>query len=634
MGRARSLWLQDQAAFVRVLKDIVERRIFRFVVAYGAASWAALEVVDQLVGNEVVPDFAYRSTLALVLCGLPGALIVSWFHGAKGRQGMPPLERWLLSGVAVFALVTTGFVTRSEIASSEAPPASRELGTTEDPRRLAVLYFEPRGGGDAEFLASGLTETLIDQLSAVQGLHVVSRNASQLYRGAVLPPDSIGRALQVGALVGGTVALSGERVRVDVTLTAASSGEQFASRRLERPRTEIFALQDELGDTVSVFLRRAIGEELGTRIQRAETRSIEAWELVQRAARAEHGEATLVASGDLEAASRSLSAGDSLLALAEAADPAWSEPTVRRGWLAYRQSRLGGMDRLHYETWIARGLEHATRALAADPRSPRALELRATLQYWRYLLNLAGTPAEADELFHDAEKGFRAAISAAGGSMASAQTSLSHLLINKGEVAEAKLNALQAYGTDPFLENAHLTIWRIFTSSWSLQDDVEARRYCDEGVRRFPDDFRFRQCQLMAMALAGAPPDIPRAWSLVEEFAAASPPQVREVNRRRGLMYVSMALARAGLPDSARAVALRARAGTDIDPLRELAHLESQVRTWLGDAEEAVRLLGTYLAANPGEMEGYRDAVVRSDLPWYHQALLDEPRFRSLVGAR
>jgi hypothetical protein len=33
-------------------------------------------------------------------------------------------------------------------------------------------------------------------------------------------------------------------------------------------------------------------------------------------------------------------------------------------------------------------------------------------------------------------------------------------------------------------------------------------------------------------------------------------------------------------------------------------------------------------------MEGYRDAVVRSDLPWYHQALLDEPRFRSLVGAR
>lgn len=615
------------------ISDLSERRIFRFVVAYGAASWAGLELVDQLVGNDLLPQAVYFATLSLVLCGFPGALIVSWFHGAKGRQEMPRVEKWLLAGVAVFALGTTGFVVR-ETDTAAGAGLTRELAPTEDPRRVAVLYLDVRGGGDAEFLASGLTETLIDQLSEVQGLHVVSRNGSQLFRGVAVSADSIGRALQVGVLVNGTVALAGDRVRVDVGLTNVSTGEQFASRRLERARTEIFALQDELGDTVSVFLRRAIGEELGARRLRLGTESARAWELVQQAAREADGSAVLAGTGDLEAASRSLMVGDSLLGLAEAADPAWLEPVVRRGWLAYRQSRLGGMDRAHNETWIERGLAHAERALTEQPKDAAALELRATLVYWRFLLNLAGTPAEADRLFHMAEGGFRAAIAAAGGSLPSAQNSLSHLLMNKGAPAEAKLNALQAYVADPFLENAHLTLWRIFLSSWSLQDGIEARRYCDEGLRRFAGDFRFQQCQLMLAGLPGSRPDIPQLWSVLDQFAAMSPAQVRDVNRRRGMMYLSMALVRAGLPDSARSVARSARVGSDIDPLRELAQLESITQTWLGDVDEAVRLLSLYLSANPGALDGLRADAERRELPWYHQSLIDEPAFRSLVGAR
>jgi TolB-like protein len=618
---------------VHIANDVIERRMFRFVLAYGAVAWGGLELVDQLVGNGIFPSWAYRAFLSLVVCGFPGALIVSWFHGAKGRQEVPRIERWLLAGVAVFALATTGFVVRDG-ADPAAAAGMTELAPTQDPRRVAVLYLEARGGGDAEFLASGLTESLIDQLGGVAGLHVVSRNGSQLFRGSVASPDSIGRTLQVGALVGGTVALSGDRVRVDVTLTSAASGEQFASRRLERPRSEIFALQDELTDTVAVFLRRSIGAELGARTLRAEARSIQAWELVQRAAQAVDGAGVLVAANDVTAAARSLAAADSLLEAAESADPRWIEPVVRRGWVAYRQSRLGGMDRFHNEKWVALGLNHATRALALAPRNPSALELRATLVYWRYLLNLAGSPDEADRLFHEAEAGFRTAISAAGGRMPSAQNSLSHLLINKGEVAEAKLNALQAYTADPFLENSHLTIWRIFTTSWNLQDAVEARRYCEEGLRRYPDDFRFRQCQLMLPALPGIEPDIGRAWAVLDEFAAASPPQVREVNRRRGLMYLSMALARAGLADSARSVVRAARADTELDPLRELAHLESITWTWLGDSGEAVRQLGLYLAANPQALDGLRVGAERRELPWYHRSLQDDPAFRSLIGVQ
>jgi len=606
--------------------------VFRFVVAYAAVSWAALQLIDQLVGNGVLPAVAYRGLLAFVICGSPGALIVSWYHGARGRQEVPAIERWLLAGVGLFAAVTTGFVVRTSGSPTENKAAA--LAPTEDPARVAVLYMDARGGQDAEFLASGLTEALIDQLSAVEGLYVVSRNGSQVFRDVIATPDSIGRTLQAGSLVAGTVALSGDRVRVDVRLTGVSNGAQIASRRLERPRSEIFTLQDELADTVAVFLRRAIGRELGSRKLRAGTTSIRGWELVQQAAQSEHGAALLAAAGDLPGAERTFSTADSLLERAEQEDTAWVEPVIRRGWLAYSQSRLGGMDRAHNERWIHQGLEHAERAIAARPNDADALELRATLLYWRYLLNLAGTPAEADQLYNDAERGFRASIAASGGRRASAQNSLSHLLLNKGELAEAKLNALQAYTADPFLENAHLTIFRIFSASWDLQDAVEAERYCTEGARRFPDYFRFSQCKLMLQALPGTKADLTDAWAVLDQFAAASPPQVREVNRRVGMMYISIALARAGMPDSAKAVARAARAGADLDPLRQLPRLESITWTTLGDYEEAVRQLGLYLTANPRALDGLRADAERGELPWHMQPLLDEPAFRSLVGLR
>ena len=614
------------------ISDLAERRIFRYLLAYGAGAWALLELTDQLTGNGVLPPYLYRGTLAFVLSGAPGALIVSWFHGAKGRQEVPRTEKWLLAIVGVFAIATTGFVIRRGVTAS-GPRSAAVLEPFEDPGRIAVLYFEPRGGGDTEFLAAGLTEALIDELSGVQGLHVVSRNGSQLFRGVAASADSVGRTLEAGTIVSGTVAQAGERVRVDVTLASAASGKQYASTRLERGRSEIFELQDQLADTVSVFLRKAIGVELGEQRLRRGTRSVEAWERVQRGAQVAAGATVMTRSGDLEGAARSLSTADSLLASAETLDRAWLEPLVRRGWLAYEQSRLGGMDRDHYETWIGRGLAFADSAIRLDSTYASAVELRATLVYWTYLLNLAAGPEQAEEMLRSAEGGFRRAV-ALDPERASALTSLSHLLLNKGEVAEAKLNALRAYESDPFLENANLTLWRIFLASWNLQDVVEARRYCQEGVRRFPEDFRFSQCQLMLYTLPGVEPDIARSWALVDTFAGKSPPQVRDVNRRRGYMYVAMALARSGAADSARAVMLAGRAGTEIDPLRELALLESIARTANGDVDEAVRQLSLYFAANPGTVEAYRTQGGSGELPWYHRSLLNEPRFRSLVGLR
>ena len=74
-----------------------------------------------------------------------------------------------------------------------------------DPNRIAVMYFENRSGSDSlGYLADGLTEALIHELSGVKPLQVISSNGVAPFRKAAATPDSIGRALKVGTLVEGT----------------------------------------------------------------------------------------------------------------------------------------------------------------------------------------------------------------------------------------------------------------------------------------------------------------------------------------------------------------------------------------------------------------------------------------------
>jgi hypothetical protein len=94
-----------------------------------------------------------------------------------------------------------------------------------------------------------------------------------------------------------------------------------------------------------------------------------------------------------------------------------------------------------------------------------------------------------------------------------------------------------------------------------------------------------------------------------------------------GQMLVALALARAGLKDSARAVALRSRGDATTDPTRDQALIESLVRILLEDKDEALRLLSVYIATNPQ----FRASLAR-DQTWWFQSLRDDPRYKALVG--
>jgi len=534
------------------------------------------------------------------------------------------LGRWAVAAGIAGALLASAWALRSWWSGASGAAEARGP----DPRSVAVLYFRDASAGkQLGFLADGITEALIHQLSQVGALQVTSRSGVRAFKDADVPPDSIGRALNVGTLVEGSVAQSGERLRVSVSLVNTATGKEIGSKTLERPRTEIFELQDELAGEVAVFLRERMGEAVQLQESRGETRNAAAWELVQQAEQLRKDVTVLLAAADTAAAGRQLARADTLLGRAAALDRKWARPVASRGWVAFQQLDLAGtFDPQYYSRWLGPSVEYAQAALKLDPRDASALELRGTVRYYQKVFNLVGGPA-ASTLVADAAGDLRAAVEA-DPHRASAWALLSHLLMRESQPAEAKLAALHAYEADPYLANASSVLWRLYASSLDLEDGVEAARWCEEGLRRFPKEPEFTECRITLHALPGRRPEIARMWRLLEENVMLYPPHEREYRRRRGEMLVAMTLVRAGLPDSARRVALRARADATVDPSRDLVYIEAMLRNMLGDRDEALRLVGTYLASNPQER-----VSMAKDQTWWWRGLREDPRFRQLVGA-
>jgi serine/threonine-protein kinase len=551
-----------------------------------------------------------------------------------GEKWGTGVRLWSISAVLLAVLTVGGFAVWRAVsgpgAAAEGTARPAEPGAELDPTHIAVMYFDTAPGSpdSLDFVAHGLTEALINQLSSVQGLQVISSNGVRPYRNTNTPLPEIARTLRVGTIVHGSLARSGDVLRVSVSLTNASTGVELGNKTLERPRGEVFALQSQLAEEVATFLRQRLGHEVQLREGRAGTGSTAAWEMMQRAQEEAKDADALAAAGDSTGAARKFASADSMLARTEALDPKWSDPPTLRGWLDYRQSRMAPLaDPAYHADRIEKGLAHAERALQLKPDNPDALEVRGTLRYWKWLNNLAG-PGEAAGLYASAEQDLRGSVRV-NPEQASAWTTLSHLLINKPAMGEAKLAALRAYEADPYLSNANVTLWRLFTTSYDLEDAVEAKKWCDEGRARFPKDYRFPECQLWLSEMKAIKPDIPQAWEALEQYVELSPPSMRPFNQLLGQMRVAIALARAGLDDSARSVARRSEGDPTIDSNRNLAELAAHVYAFLGDKDEAIKQLTIFVAANPGVRES-----MQSEDAWYFRDLKDDPRYKALVGSR
>ncbi len=495
-----------------------------------------------------------------------------------------------------------------------------------DPSSVAVLYFEDMSGdGSLGYVADGLTEGLIDRLSMIQRLDVVSRNGSAQYRATELTRDSIARALGVGSLIAGSVEPTRDQLRVTIRLVDGNSGADITRQAFQVPRDELITVRESVVDEAARMLREHLGDEVRLRERRSGTESVVAWSSVQQAERVRKQSEAMCDADDLDACRSALLRADSILAVAEDADEGWVEPLVLRGKVAYRLAGLAE-NRDAAMQWMTTAVNHADRAIDLQQNAAEALELRGTVHFFQWARYRPADIDEADGLLQRAHEDLQAAVDA-DPTLAGAHQRLSVVLVQEGDFTSAMIEATRAYEEDAYLENADNVLGRLFWSAYNLEQHTRALDWCEEGHRRFPDDPRFTECRLWLLTTNARAPDVDEAWRLADDFAALSAEVDREYNYESGRIVVGGVLARAGLIDSAGAVLERAQPRPAVDPSLVLTQDKAYMWVLAGDYDKAIDLLELFFAANPDEDHGGGES---GELFWWWRDLQTHPRFAGL----
>jgi TolB-like protein/tRNA A-37 threonylcarbamoyl transferase component Bud32 len=145
---------------------------------------------------------------------------------------------------------------------------------------VAVLPFKDMSPQhDQDYLCEGLAEELINALAQVKGLKVAARTSAFSFKGKEADVREIGRQLNVGAILEGSVQKSGNRLRVTTQLIGIADGYHLWSDRFDRNIKDVFSVQDEISMAVVEKLKVELLEGEKERVTKRHTRDEKAYEL-------------------------------------------------------------------------------------------------------------------------------------------------------------------------------------------------------------------------------------------------------------------------------------------------------------------------------------------------------------------
>jgi len=145
---------------------------------------------------------------------------------------------------------------------------------------LAVLPFENASGDlEHEYLSDGITGSLINSLAAIPKLRVMARSTVFRYKGREIDPQSVGRDLDVRAVLTGRMTQSGGSLRIGIELVDVTTGFQLWGAQYDRKAGDIFAVQDEISQEISEKLRLQLTPAEKKRLTRHHTEDAEAYRL-------------------------------------------------------------------------------------------------------------------------------------------------------------------------------------------------------------------------------------------------------------------------------------------------------------------------------------------------------------------
>jgi TolB-like protein/Tfp pilus assembly protein PilF len=149
-----------------------------------------------------------------------------------------------------------------------------------DRSRIAVLPMANISPDPIDdYFADGLTEELISTISNISELGVISRTSAMTYKGTSKKIKEIGRELDVGSVLEGTVRKAGKRLRITVQLIDVRDDKHLWAQSYDREFHDVFAVQSEIAKQVAAALRIRILPEETRQLEKEPTKSSEAYSL-------------------------------------------------------------------------------------------------------------------------------------------------------------------------------------------------------------------------------------------------------------------------------------------------------------------------------------------------------------------
>ncbi|MDJ0956544.1 MAG: adenylate/guanylate cyclase domain-containing protein [Arenicellales bacterium] len=146
---------------------------------------------------------------------------------------------------------STPSVSSDSTTTTLSPTASRPS--------IAILPFTNMSGdAEQEYFADGLTEDIITALSRFHSFFVIARNSTFTYKGQAVKIQQVGKELGARYVVEGSVRRAGNRVRITVQLIDASNGNHLWAKNYDRDLDDIFAVQDEVTQSIVTALPERI----------------------------------------------------------------------------------------------------------------------------------------------------------------------------------------------------------------------------------------------------------------------------------------------------------------------------------------------------------------------------------------
>ncbi len=267
--------------------ELKRRNVVRVAVAYAIVSWLILQLTDVLIPLLDLPEWVGRFVFLLIVIGFLLALILSWAYeltpeGVKLEKNVdraksitPTTGRKLDFVIIGVLVVAVGFLLGDKVFLSEGDTGPDEI-TAAERRSIAVLPFiNMSSDPEQEYFSDGLAEELLNLLARIPELRVTSRSSAFSYKGKDFKIADVGRELNVGHVLEGSVRRSGDQIRITAQLIDVAEDAPIWSETWERTLDDIFVVQDEIAQAVIAALRiRLLGEA-----PRTDTTSPEAYAL-------------------------------------------------------------------------------------------------------------------------------------------------------------------------------------------------------------------------------------------------------------------------------------------------------------------------------------------------------------------